>query len=190
MKYFSSSLIVDFIGQKTWDDIITGLISSAIFLILISLLKPRISIADKIAFSGGIYSFKMINKSLFFKVYDIKVRVFSFEIIPSPNGDDESFEEIKLRASDEWVIKRLYLFHVWQPFLLRGTRLKKRTDYAAQFSTLEDLHSMISARRYISIQVLAKHALTGFSVVKTKSYKHNADIVNGVFLSGNTCEIK
>lgn len=71
--------------------IISGIFASGIFLIIISSLKPKIIISDKIAsqylkIKGKdvhTYFFKIINKSLFFRIYDLKVNAYVCGSIPN-----------------------------------------------------------------------------------------------------------
>lgn len=184
-------------SPNVWDDIITGITSSAIFLGLLYLLKPKVRISDFIACSNDItlnppqkrYYFKVLNGSLFFKIYDIKVRVYGCINIPSHNGDDVVLKELELKKSNQWVIARMNYKHILQDIFLGDKRLNSRTDYAAQFSTYENLTQILNQTAYIRVEVLAKHSLTGFSIVKIKSYKHVSNIKQGSFNSGNSCKI-
>jgi hypothetical protein len=68
-------------------------------------------------------------------------------------------------------------------------KLETRTDYAAQIGTTCDLESVISAGNFVMIQVMARHALSGFSKVFREDYGHLTQIVPGAFCSGNTFKI-
>ncbi len=178
--------------------LIIGIVASALFLLIISRFKPKIKIAGKIActyskvngINKQLYSFKIINKSWLYKVYDIQVRVFMCENVSSQNGEDVTHEEVKLRKNYQWVLYKLYWKHFCQNLFLKQARLNSRTDYAAQFSTFDNLKNCIGQKKYITFEVIAKHSLTGFSVVKTRSYKHVNEIKRGNFLSGNTFNIE
>lgn len=175
-----------------------GILASAIFLFIISRFKPKIKISDNISctyakhegINKQLYYFKIINKAWFYSVYDIQVRAYICQIIPSENSDDISYEEIKLRKTYQWILPTLCISHCWQKHLLKGKRLTKRTNYAAQFSTFDNLKNCLSQNKFIIFEVIAKHSLTGFSVVKSRSYKHINEIHKGNFLSGNTFEVK
>lgn len=188
-----------FIESNLFNNIITGLFSSGLFLLILALLKPRVVICDKIAHSydesqpletQNSYLFKIINKSLFFRIYDIQVRVWNTEIIPSKNAENFHFKTIPLVKDFQWVINRLYVGHLFQNLILGEKRLEKRTDYAAQFLTYTDIHHLINKKNFITIEVIAKHSLTGFTRVIKKTYKHKNDIVKGEFFSGNSCKVK
>lgn len=177
--------------SKTVSDIITGLYSSGIFLIVLSLLKPRLKICDKIASqnNGGLYYIKIVNKSVFFKVYDIQVRAWSTKTIPSTNGDNVEYTSITLRKDYQWVIDRLRFNHIFQDIFHGNHRLSQSTDYAAQFSTTDNLNSTLTNHVSITVEVIAKHSLTGFTRVRSKTFKHPSDIVVGEYRSGNSCKV-
>ncbi|HEY9001809.1 MAG TPA: hypothetical protein VIM89_10690 [Mucilaginibacter sp.] len=178
--------------------LIIGVIASALFLLIISRFKPSIKIADKIActyskvngINKQLYSFKIINRSWVYRIYDVQVRVFMCENVSSQNGEDITHEEVTLRKNYQWVLHKLNLKHLWQDIFIKEERLNSRTDYAAQFSTFDNLKHHISDKKFITFEVIAKHSLTGFSVVRTKSYKHINEIKKGNFLSGNTFKIE
>src|SRR5690554_7296408 len=88
--------------------IIAGVTSSALFLFALSRLKPKINISEKISIEQRDngqkkmethFGFKVINKSWFFKVYDIKVRLYSIELIPSENNEDLDRKSTRLNSS-------------------------------------------------------------------------------------------
>jgi hypothetical protein len=185
--------------SKTVADIITGLYSSGIFLIVLSLLKPRLKICDRIAFQLDKnapegqklqYSIKVSNKSIFFRIYDIQIRAWTSKIESSTNADDISYQQIKLRKEYQWVLNRLYIGHLFQDVFLKDKRLTSRTDYAVQFLTYDDLRAKIRNGNFITIEIIAKHSLTGFTRVLSKRYKHVDDIIKGPYYSGNSCKIK
>lgn len=174
--------------------VFTGLISSLIFLTILSFLKPRISISNEIAeksnnTNSSLYVFKIVNKSPFFKVYDVTLKVYAKKIVASSNGEDEEIGEVKLRMDYQRILHRFNTKHYFQEFINGKKRLKSRTDYAAQFSTFIDLSDTLTQGKYIEIEVYAKHALTGFSKIFTTKYKHPNNIVKGSFCSGNTFKI-
>lgn len=183
--------------SQTGSDIITGLYCSGIFLFLLSLLKPKIRLCDKISIiydkntqrKNNIYYIKLVNKSIFFKIYDIQVRAWSTKIIPSANGDNTEYAAIKINKDYQWVMNRLLLKHLWQNFFWGERRLSDRTDYAAQFSSNDKLKELILSGDSITVEVIAKHSLTGFTRVTSKTYKHVNDIKKGHYLSGNSCRI-
>src|SRR5690606_37893388 len=186
-----------FFIQDITATIFTGIISSLFFLFILSRLKPRIKICDKIALHVKknhstpkyTYYFKVINSSLFFRVYDLNVRVRSSTVRSSPNGDNIVFDEIELKVSKVWLVNRLKFSHLFQDIFLGTKRLKGRTDYAVQFVTNNNLTAAIRGNKCITLQLIAKHSLTGFTRVISMDFKHEEEIVKGNFLSGNTFKI-
>ncbi|RYE27620.1 MAG: hypothetical protein EOP42_18965 [Sphingobacteriaceae bacterium] len=185
------------ISSNIFQGIVSGIIASGIFLIIISSLKPKIVISDKIASQYlkirgkdiHVYFFKIINKSLFFRIYDLKVNAYVCDNIPNINGNDTKYSDITLKGGDQWVLNKLNFRHLLQNFLRGEKTLESRSDYAAQFTSFENLENLIKKNSYIVIQVLAKHSLTGFSSIQTMKYQHNSKIEKGCFLSGNSCRI-
>ncbi|WP_347373681.1 hypothetical protein [Aequorivita sp. Q41] len=179
--------------------IIAGVASSALFLFALSRLKPKIKICEKISIEEREneddemethFGFKVVNKSWFFKVYDIKVRLYSIELVPSENNEDFHCEEITLRKNETWILNRFNIRHCFQDLIFNERRLKKRTDYAVQFFSKEKLNDLVGSNKRLRFEVLAKHSLSGFSVVKIYTFRHKNDLINGSFLSGNTSKIK
>lgn len=183
-------------NSKTVSDIITGLWSSGIFLLILTLLKPRLKICDNLCYrydtirKKHVTYFKIINKSIFFKVYDVQVRAWSTKIIPSTNGDNVSYTPININKDYQWVIYRLKVAHILQDFLMGNKRLDGRTDYAAQFSTFDNVRDLIKQGSSITIEVIAKHSLTGFTRVRIKTFKHINDLKKGEFYSGNSSKVQ
>ena len=177
--------------------ILSGLIASGVFLIALTFIKPKIVITRKIACqyvkingkTERIYTFKIINKSAIFRLYDLRINAFVCQRKPNVNGDDVQFKAIEFRGYDQWVINRLNLKHILQNIRLGDKTLRSRTDYASQFSTSDNLKNLLNNNSYITFQVLARHSLTGFSTVRTMNYHHISKIEDGCFLSGNTCKI-
>jgi hypothetical protein len=179
--------------ERNTESLITGIATSIVFLFALSRLKPNIKICNKISEEemGGVTHFgvKVINKSWFFKVYDIKVKLQSERLVPSENNEDYHTDDIILRKDNTWLLNRFNIRHCFQDFIFKRSRLKKRTDYSVQFFTKEDLNVLVDSNKRIKFEVLARHSLSGFSVVKTYTFRHKNDLVKGSFLSGNTAFI-
>lgn len=177
--------------------VISGLISSVIFLSILYFLKPRIIIGDKISSQyvkikgqdTHVYNFKVINKSLFFKLYDVRVMSYICKELPNTNGVDIHRSGITLLGSGTRTLNRFNRHHYFQNLIRNESTLSTRTDYAAQFSTENNLKNALKNGSYIECQVLAKHSLTGFSKVVTRIFNHESKIIDGTFLSGNSCRI-
>ena len=176
-------------------DFAARIFASLVFLYILSRLKPNIKICDKIAIEpqkdGSInYGFKVINKSPFFKVYDMKAKLFSLELEPSENNIDYKLEQIELRKSNIWFMNKFNPRHYFQDQIFGEKKLKKRTDYATQFFTETDVKKMVFSKKIIRFELLARHSLSGFTVVKHKEFNHKNDFIDGSFFSGNTSKIK
>lgn len=187
----------EMLDSKIFGDIVTGLTTSAIFLALLFMLKPSISISPKISsqyktINGQkqlVYFFKIMNKSWLFRVYDITVRAYICETIPNANGNDVLMRDLELKGITQWVLNRFNPRHCFQDTICGEGTLKSRSDYAVQFACGENIKNLLNHRKYITIQVLAKHSLTGFSTVETKHYHHLSKVEDGIFLTGNSFKI-
>src|SRR5690606_22749720 len=168
--------------------VISGIVSSAIFLFVLSRLKPSIRICNRIAYDPktGKYLLKIINRSLFFKIYDINVNLSSICIVQTLNGENVKIQPIKLTLSSIRAMQRFNWKHLFQNEIHKENRLRSRTDYAAIFSSKEDLRAIIENQNFIRFEVYAKHTLTGFARIFTYDYKHSGNIIDGTYLSGNT----
>lgn len=180
--------------ERNLESFIAGFITSIMFLVALSRLKPNIKICDKISLEIREdiphFGFKVINKSWFFKVYDLRVRLYALRLIPSENNEDYHMDELELRKDNTWFLNRFNIRHCFQDLIFNRKRLRKRTDYAVQFFSTEKIKDLVDTNKRIRFEVLAKHSLSGFSVVKTYTFRHKNDLVNGSFLSGNTSLIK
>lgn len=189
--------ITSYFDTKFFGDLTTGVVSSAIFLGLLFMLKPSIAISPRISsqyktINGQkehVYYFKIVNKSWLFKIYDITVKAYICETIPNANGNDVLLKELELRGIAQWVLDRLNIRHCFQDHFRGEATLRGSSDYAVQFATSENIKNLLNQNKYITLQVLARHSLTGFSTVKTKHYRHLSKVENGSFLSGNSFKI-
>lgn len=176
-----------------FDALLTGLLTSLIFLILLYFLRPKIKISDCIAEDendSNIFRFKIINKS-FFSIYDIKVRMFQCNEINGINAKNTKFEKLELKVSNIWTIPPFNIRHLFQKEESEKN-IKGKTNYAATFRT-DDAKMKEWGKdenTYLTVEILAKHGFSGFSKVFTKDYhspKHK--LKKGKFLSGNSCFI-
>jgi hypothetical protein len=135
------------------------------------------------------FIFKIVSKSLFFRVYEIKVKAFKCTNINNVNGYDNQTTPIEIKYNSLSVLERFNYKHYFQDILRSDRNLTSRTDYAAQFFTSEDLRTMIDNNHSVEFQIIAKHSLTGFSRVKTMRYINLYKVKDGKFLSGNSFKI-
>lgn len=192
------SLLLTYFDTKFLEDVVTGLVSSAVFLFFLFALKPSIAISPTISshyttINGQkerIYYFKVLNKGWVFKIYDITVRAYVCETVRTANGENLSLQELELRGMAQWGLNRLNLRHCFQDLLCGESTLKSRSDYAIQFASSEKIKNLLNHNnRYITLQVVAKHSLTGFTSVETKHYRHLSKVQDGTFLSGNSYKV-
>ncbi|NGM63510.1 hypothetical protein G5B30_16495 [Sphingobacterium sp. SGG-5] len=89
--------------------VISGIVSSTIFLFVLSRLKPSIGICTIIAYDtkSNKYLLKIINKSLFFKVYDIQVHLYSICPIQTINSENFKIKPFELLFTyySYWTLK-------------------------------------------------------------------------------------
>jgi len=184
-------------SKEMFSSIVSGFISSAMFLFFLWNLKPKFALSPHISceytqYRGcmtHLYYFKIINKSFLFKVYEIKVKAFVVKEINNLNGNDLLLTPIIMEFNSLALIERFNLRHIFQCYI-GDNNLQSRTDYAAQFFTKADARKELNQDGHsIFFQVMAKHSLTGFTTVKTMKYHHALRIQNGKFLSGNSFKI-
>ncbi|HET8861570.1 hypothetical protein [Marivirga sp.] len=119
-----------------FNSLLTGILTSVIFLILLYFFRPNIKISDCIAKDkedDNIFRFKIINKSLF-SIYDIRVRMFLCNEINGINGKNIKFEELELKVSNIWTIPPFNIKHIFQNEKSQKN-IKGKTNYAAAFRT-------------------------------------------------------
>jgi hypothetical protein len=186
------------LSNVIFQGVISGVIASTIFLSVLFSLKPWIVISDSITKhvveirgeSSTVFSFKIINKSIFFKLFDVTVNAYVCNEVVNVNGTNIHRQPIQLLGSGTRTMRRLNYRHLFQTIFRGESFLKSSTEYAAVFSTKKDLNSEINNHNtYIECQVLVRHSLTGFSKMKTQEYKHQSKVKTGEFLSGNTCRV-
>ncbi len=178
--------------------LITGVSSSIVFLFLLWNLKPKFKISDKICCEETehngrrvrLYLFKVINKSCFFKVYDVKVVAHAVTPQKNFNGSNTILSAIPIQFNAISMIQTFNVKHYFQDILRGMGTLTGRTDYAIKFFTITDCKTILRTNeKHIQFQITAKHSLTGFSKVETMKYSHVLKIENGSFLSGNSFAI-
>ena len=190
--------LTEYFDGKFIGDLVTGLVTSVVFLFFLFALKPSIAISPRISsqyttINGQkerVYYFKVINKGWVFKIYDITVRAYVCETIRTANGENLGLQELELRGMAQWGLNKLNLKHCFQDFFCGESTLRSRSDYAIQFASSEKIKNLLNHNnRYITLQVVAKHSLTGFTSVETKHYRHLSKVEDGTFLSGNSYKV-
>ena len=185
-------------NKELFSAIITGLTTSAIFLIILWQLRPRFEISNTICremteLNGELiplFYFKIINKSPFFKVYDVKIKAFICQEVNNLNGNDSQLSIVPFDFNSLSKVERFNFRHYGQNLFFGDKNIKTRSNYAAQFFTKVDAREeLMQQGKSISFQVIAKHSLSGFTRVKTMTYNHALRVKDGRFLSGNTFKI-
>lgn len=168
--------------------IVTGVvgsfIASALFLLSLALLKPKLRVSDQLAKhvneNGNlVYTVKIINLS---RTRAVDVEVEGIHVTKKPHNHGA------LLKATELNFVRARLFKLW------GHRKDdKDAKYAWRVSITDDLSALWGSDHHKSIQVLvkARHPWSGFTtwVIKTY-YNDKVTIKEGEFEVGNSMEIK
>lgn len=163
-----------------------SIIASSIFLPIVFLfLKPKIDISPYIIETNKdprfqnktVFYFKIVNNSLFFKAFDIKLNLWSVTETVTNGENDISIKDIKLYRDNLFFMQSL----------LKGNQIvDKNALCACIFTTEEDILPLMERDdNYLQIQVIAKHGLSGLTGVFTKKYYKPLDCIkNGRFKHG------
>jgi hypothetical protein len=172
--------------------IITGLFTSLIFLLLLSLAKPKLEISPKIAKladhdypekitgdNGNIYIVKVINKSRF-SANHIEARLTLVTQIGIQGGYTSVTRDFELDKPSL--------------FELPGYKSKEPEKSVFRFITAKDLEGIRGWEQTNStnviFQISAKHSLTGFDKTITKIYyRPQNDMRQGMFGYGSSMDI-
>ncbi|MEX2574899.1 MAG: hypothetical protein WD317_11405 [Balneolaceae bacterium] len=163
--------------------VLTSVIGSIAFFVLLWMLKPNIGISNQIAHYNGsddqdIYLFKIINKSWFFCLYNIEVSLSLVRKETVEGGINSRFDPLLIKKNRITQIPNL--------------RSNGDDAFFAQILTSKERLSLLlsSNDRYLELQIMARHALSGFSKVFTKRYHTPSCVVRGKFVHGNDFSIK
>ena len=169
-----------------YESIVIGLLSSIIasfnFLILMFMMRPKVVISDLIARTiydeKKAFVVKIINRS-WWKVYDIHAELVYLKFENVTGGQNLSLKHLTLTKDHLWSTNR---FSRWQ----RDTN----AEYAALYVCLDDLDALWSNDSMIEFRVIAKHSFSGFiRVIKRRYYRARSTIRDGSFKFGNSLEI-
>ncbi|MEP4531864.1 MAG: hypothetical protein ABJ004_02180 [Cyclobacteriaceae bacterium] len=175
--------------------ITASLVASALFTLILFSLRPRISISSNIAKYYNnkdnqiYYLIKIKNRSVFFRVYEVKAKLYKVSSLSTNNTSLNTIEdEIELKRSEFWMVSSFYFWHFLQWFK-PDKRLNQRTDYCCVFGTKTDLEQLLKDNKHVMVEVYARHPLSGFARVSKMVFQHDTNIKEGHFLSGNTFRI-
>lgn len=177
---------------KNWDSnyildallfgIVISIIGSVAFLVLLWMLKPNIKLAERVAQTedeegNEMYLFKIINNSRFFALYNIEVNLFKVTQETVEGGLNSRFDHLEVKKN-------------------RITRIphksKKDSDafYAQILTCREPLSDHLRRNNtYIELQIMARHALSGFSKVFDAKFHTQACVENGRFAHGDNLSV-
>lgn len=161
-----------------------GLITSGIFLYVLSKFRPIIDISPAIAkgkdtLSGRtIYRIKVINRTKS-PIVDIKAQLHIFKNHQTATGEIWKSKAVELRRSDPIVIDKY-------------DSADLDANYAYRFVTYANLEEAWSDDnvQFLRFRIYARHSISGFGVYAYKDYrlKRNS-IKSGEFSKGDTFEI-
>lgn len=167
--------------------ILSSIIASLIFLISVFfLLRPRLDIGQGIAKSGGLYYFKVCNRSLF-RAYDIKIELFEVKNIQM-GGNHLQLENIEIKKSVS-APPSLAKFDI--PSRIKKPQNHIRYEFALQFKTDANIDEILNnSQKFLRVQIEARHGLTGLQSIFVQDFDNNSVISNGSFVSGKFFEIR
>lgn len=160
-----------------------GVLSSVLFLLLASRVRPRIVISDHIAKmppDGCVrslegYAIKVVNHSRR-SATEVHARLALVRKLTVAGG--------QINQTDEFLLVKDTLFE------LPG-KSRDPENSAFRFITYQDIESQWTATTYMLFTISAKDALTGFGRVYSKEYYLPRDALRaGTFAVGHSMEIK
>ena len=166
---------------STFIGLVSGVVSSLIFLWALSLMRPDITISGELCKSsdaaGPFYAFKIINNSRFHAL-DLKAELILNTPFNSPGGSNHSCE---------WI-------HLTKDGLLQFPRYRKndtKADYALILGTRIDLDALWnSTAQYLEVKIYAKHSFSGiYKSFNQKYYTKQSSIQSGMYNFGKTFRI-
>ena len=161
-----------------------SIICSFLFFVIINyVFRPNFKISNKITknFDGDnvFYTFKIINKSCLFYMYDVTCDLSLALPVGADGGFNLKLQDIKLCDSKMGYIPRLKL-----------NSKKGFASYAVRFRTEVDLLEIWKDdASFLTLRVIAKHGVTGLPKIKTQPFHQKEDIIFGKFKRGNTFDI-
>lgn len=150
------------IFENIFWSVISGLVASGVFLIVISICRPRIEISPLIAreqdAGGKFFVFKFINKSRR-SCINIRVEATLAKLTQVQGGTTVWTTHLPLKKSEVFEVAK---FNKKDP----------NGDYAWRFVTEEDLDAVwVSDNDFVRFRVLATDSLTSFSKSFSKEFR-------------------
>jgi hypothetical protein len=182
MSMITSAALSAF-GDKVVLALLIGISTNAIFLLLLSVIRPKVAISRKIAKGKSrtgrdIYRIKIINKTQH-PIVDIKAQLHLLTNYQTHNGDIFKAKQLKLVQSE--------------PLTISGFNKRDRdADYAYRFVTYEDLGEVWSddTAGFLRLRIFSRHSITGFGSVVQQDFRvKRVSIMEGDFAKGNSFAI-
>lgn len=165
----------EFWGGTVVIGILCGIISSGMFLLILSRLKPHVLISEDICKypSDGKFKFKFVNKSNF-KAEDVYFHVYL--VTEYTTGDNMKDRKRELVFSSKYTIMEIQAKQKGNPTNPHAVRVPIDTD-------VERL--LDSPFKSLQLSLSVKHSLSGFRKVFSKTYTRSQIKTGFVFESGD-----
>lgn len=169
-----------------YDSVLTGvlssLVASLIFLMLLFALRPRISISECIARTNHdgrkVYVVKIVNRT-WWRLYDIHAEFAHLKFENVTGGQNVYSKPLTMLKS-----------HIWSMNSLFKLRPDPNAEFAILFVCLDDVDALWTDGSLFEFRVMAKHSFSGFSKIhKRRYYKAATSVRSGSFKFGNSLEI-
>lgn len=177
-------ILKEFTFVKLLPFFIKGLIASFVFVLVLYNLRPRIKISAEIAKktdgSGTFYKIKVINKSFFFKLYDVNAELMRSSPIGVIGGQNLILNRLTLKRDRIWYLNRRFI----------NKKKDKHATFAVLFKCTDDIEGIWNDQSStLHFKVIAKHGLSNFPKIKTKHYHCKNCIKEGQFGFGKDFKI-
>lgn len=167
--------------ESVFVGIFSSFAASSAFLLVLFKLRPKIEISEEIADqsnqNGPCFAFKLINKSRY-QIFDISMEAMLITPVQVPGGAVYNPTELPLRRSH---------FHELGGFNKKDTT----AHYALRVATLVDLREVWkSDSQFLRVNVVSRHALSGFSGVHTMVFHTKGQIKIGKHRFGESLAVE
>lgn len=173
-----------FILDKIILAVLVGLITSGIFLVILSRFKPKIDISSKIARGVStktgeiVYRIKVINRTSA-SITDIRAQLQILNNYQTATGEIWKSDAIELRRSDPISIDKY-------------DKKDEEANYAYRFLTYADLNKRWNddKSQFLRFRIFARHSISGFGGFFFNDYRlKRKSIIEGDFSKGDTFKI-
>lgn len=163
--------------------IITSIIGSGSFLLILWFFKPRLKISPNNAHfnhrvEGEVWALKIINPSKFFSLFDVSISLYSISNYNVYGGKNGHLSKIELKKDKIEFIPTL-----------KSKEEDKDAKFARLLFTSHNLKAVLEKEETILFHVKASHELSGFSKVFQREYFSKSIIKDGKFSHGDSFEI-